>query len=117
MFGWRHDTTTEERAKLLARMTELLMFGLQTKSYEEFTVTFSNPCTAPDAIERKSRELYFQVSISPTCWYNVLAIYPVGGSPSAFLQGGGDDCGVLIAVLPGNGLTVCPHSIQRMGRD
>ena len=42
MLGWGRKAAIEKRAKLLARMTALILQGLQTKSYEQFIASFSN---------------------------------------------------------------------------
>jgi hypothetical protein len=69
MLGWGRNSAVEKRAKLLARMTTLIMRGLQTKTYEQFIASFSNPDGEPDASERQRHELHFQMRISPTCEY------------------------------------------------
>jgi hypothetical protein len=117
MFGSGRKAVVEERAKLLARMIALIIRGLQTKSYEQFVASFSNPGEEPDAFEQVNRELHFQMRISPTCWYDASASYD--GSPWVSLQGGGDDFGVLITVSPSAGITVGTNlsSGHRAGRD
>src|SRR5580698_7691660 len=105
MFGSGRKAVVEERAKLLARMIALIIRGLQTKSYEQFIAGFSNPGAEPDAFEQSSRELCFQMRISPTCWYDAMASYPLGERPHVVLQGGGDDFGVFLTVSPNAGIT------------
>ena len=59
MLGWGRNSAVEKRAKLLARMTTLIMRGLQTKTYEQFIASFSNPDGEPDASERQRHEFTF----------------------------------------------------------
>ena len=47
MLGWGRNSAVEKRAKRLARMTPLIMHGLQTKTYEQFIASFSNPAGSP----------------------------------------------------------------------
>ena len=98
MPSWARKAEVEERAKLLARMVPLIMHGLQTKSYEQFVASFSNPGAEPDAFERSNRELHFQMQISPACRYHASASYSPEQSPCVVLQGGDDDFGVVITV-------------------
>jgi hypothetical protein len=119
MLGWGRKAAVEKRAKLLARMVTLIMHGLKSKPYEQFVASFSNPGKEPDVFDQSNRELHFQMRISPTCWYDTTATYPLRESPWASLHGGGDDFGVLITVSPNAGITVGLHlgSGQRAGRD
>ena len=58
--------------------------------------------------------------ISPTCWYDAAASYPLFDEmPRVVLQGGGDDFGVFITGSPNAGITADLHlaSGQRAGRD
>jgi hypothetical protein len=96
MLGWGRKAAIEKRAKLLARMTALILHGLQTKSYEQFSASFSNPGWEPDTTERQRHELRFLLRISRTCEYYATACYPRDEPPWAFLQGDGDDFGVYI---------------------
>ncbi len=109
MFGWGRKASIDERAKLIARMVGLVIDGLRTKSYEQFVLSFSNPGAEPGEFERGNGELYFQMHISPTCWYNAIADYSgsVSQQPVVAIQGNGDDFGVFIiaGVEPGS-LTV-----------
>ena len=75
LFGWGRKAPIDERAKLIARMVGLVIDGLRTKSYEQFVLSFSNPGAEPGEFERGNGELYFQMRISPTCWYNATADY------------------------------------------
>src|SRR5579863_1736947 len=77
MFGWGRKGAVEKRAKLLARMVPLIVHGLQTQTYEQFVASFSNPGEEPVAIERSSGKLHFQMRISPNCWYDAAASYPL----------------------------------------
>jgi len=119
MFSWGRKGAVEKRAKLLARMITLVMHGLKSKPYEQFVASFSNPGEGPDVFDRSNRELHFQMRISPTCWYDATATYPLRESPWVSLHGGGDDLGVLITVSPNARITVGLHlaSGQRAGRD
>jgi hypothetical protein len=96
MLGWGRKAAIEMRAKLLARMTALILHGLQTKSYEQFSASFSNPGWEPDTTELQRHELRFLLRISRTCEYYATACYPRDEPPWAFLQGDGDDFGVYI---------------------
>lgn len=109
MLSWGRNSAVEKRAKLLARMTTLIMRGLQTKTYEQFIASFSNPDGEPDASERQRHELHFQMRISPTCEYYATACYPRDEPPWAFLQGDGDDFGVFINLSRSGEITVGLH--------
>jgi hypothetical protein len=106
LFGWGRKASIYERAKLIARMVGLIIDGLRTKSYEQFVLSFSNPGAEPDEFQRRNGELYFQMRISPTCWYNAIADYSGSASPQPLvgIQGMGDDFGVFISagVEPGS---------------
>jgi hypothetical protein len=106
LFGWGRKASIDERAKLIARMVGLIIDGLRTKSYEQFVLSFSNPDAEPDEFQRRNGELYFQMRISPRCWYNVVADYSgsVSPQPVVGIQGNGDDFGVFISadVEPGS---------------
>ena len=119
MFGGERKAAVDERAKLLARMVGLIVRGLQTKSYEQFIASFSNPGAEPDAFDRLSRDHSFQMRISLTCWYGASASFLVGEPPSVFIQGGGDDFGVFITAGAQSTIMVDLHlaSGQRAGRD
>ena len=109
MFGRGRKAPIDEHAKLIARMVGLVIDGLCTKTYEQFVLSFSNPGAEPGEFERGNGELYFQMRISPTCWYNAIADYSgsVSQQPVVAIQGNGDDFGIFIiaGVEPG-GLTV-----------
>jgi hypothetical protein len=96
LFRWR-ETIIDERAKKIARMVEFICHGLQTKNYDQFVSSFSNPENEPDASERDAGRLRFHMQFSPTCWYEAIAEYPTDGTPHFHLEGGGDDWGVLIS--------------------
>jgi hypothetical protein len=119
MLGWGHKAAVEERAKLLARMTALVLHGLQTKTYEQFIASFSNPGGEPDASERQSHKLHFLMRISPTCEYVATACYPRDEPSWAFLQGDGDDFGVFVTISHSADITVGLHlhSGESAGRD
>ena len=119
MLGWGRKAGAEERAKLLARMAALILHGLQTKTYERFIASFSNPGGEPDISERQSHKLHFLMRISPTCEYSATACYPRDEPPWAFLQGDGDDFGVFITLSQSGEITVGLHleSGETAGRD
>jgi hypothetical protein len=101
MFGWGRKIAVEKRAKQIARMVLLIVDGLQTKSYEQFVASFSNPGNVPSTLERGNRELSFQMRFSSACWYDAVVAYPRGpdetDEPHLYIQGGGDDWGVYIS--------------------
>jgi hypothetical protein len=119
MLGWGRNSAVEKRAKLLARMTALIMHGIKTKTYEQFIASFSNPGGEPDALERQSHILHFLMRISPTCEYYATARYPRDDPPWASLQGDGDDFGVFITISQSGEITVGLHleSGEVAGRD
>jgi hypothetical protein len=119
MFGGGRKAAVDKRAKLLPRMIGLIVHGLQTKSYEQFIASFSNPGSEPNAFDRLSRDHHFKMRILPTCWYDAFASCPLGESPSVLLQGGGDDFGVFIAADTQSAITVDLHLAkgQKAGRD
>jgi hypothetical protein len=119
MLGWGRNSAVEKRAKRLARMTPLIMHGLQTKTYEQFIASFSNPGREPDASERQRNELHILMRISPTCEYYATACYPRDEPPWAFLQGDGDDFGVFTTLSQSDEITVGLHlgSGETAGRD
>ena len=119
MLGWGRRAAVEERAKLLARMVALILRGLQTKTYEQFIASFSNPGGEPDALERQSHILHFLMRISPTCEYYATARYPRDDPPWASLQGDGDDFGVFMTLSQSGEITVGLHleSGETAGRD
>jgi hypothetical protein len=82
----------------MARMVVLICHSLRSKNYDEFAASFSNPAREPDPSERLGGQLRFQMRFSPTCWYDAVAQYPpTGGTPHFYMQGGGDDWGVVIS--------------------
>ena len=118
MLRWGRSVAVEKRAKLLARMVALIMHGLETKTYEQFIASFSNPGTEPDASERQRYELHFQMRIEPKCGYDGMACYLPSEPPWATLKGHGADFGVFITIF-GVGTTVDLHlnSGEKAGRD
>jgi len=119
MLGSESKAAADERAKLLVRMITLIVRGLQTKSYEQFIASFSNPGAEPDAFDRLSREHGFQMRISPTCWYDAMTSFRLGKTPSVYIQGGGDDFGVFITAGAQSACMVDLHLAegQRAGRE
>jgi hypothetical protein len=119
MFGRGRTAAVEKRAKLLARMSALILRGLQTKNYEQFIASFSNPGAEPDSSERQRHELRFLMQISLTSEYYATACYPRDDPPWAFLQGDGDDFGVFITLSQSGEITVGLHleSGETAGRD
>jgi hypothetical protein len=87
-------------------MVLLIVHGLQTKSYDDFVNSFSNPGNDPAPFERLQGRLKFKMQMSPTCWYDARVEYPFGGTPFFQIEGGGDDWGVLIS-----GNAIADHSI------
>jgi hypothetical protein len=128
LFPWRREPAVkervkrvDERAELIARMVMLIVHSLQTKSYEAFVESFSNPGNEPASVDRMNQQIRFQMRISPTCWYEAIAEYRRGDTPFFRIEGGGDDFGVLI-----NGDAIGEHRIgvdfwvptnSRSGRD
>ncbi len=112
-------TAVDRRAKRLARMVAVIVRGLETKSYEQFIASFSDPGSEPNTSDRSSRDHRFQIRISPTCWYDAFASFPTGESPSVLIQGAGDDFGVFIAADTQSPPTADLHVAlgQRAGRD
>ena len=98
MFGRERRTSIEQRARLMGRMVMLLTDGLCTKSYDQFVERFSNPGDEPDESERNARISRFAMRFSPTCWYEATASLYENAQPWILIEGGGDDCGVLISV-------------------
>ena len=99
LFRLRHRTAIRKRAQQIARMVTFISYNLQTKDYDRFVASFSNPWKKPDASERQARQLCFQMRFSPTCWYDAVTQYPNGpvGTPYFYIRGGGDDWGVVIS--------------------
>jgi hypothetical protein len=91
------ESVIDERAKQIGRMVMFIVHGLQTKSYDEFIESFSNPGAKPTLSERLKQELHFQMRISPTCWYDAVVEYPLDSTPHFYVEGSGDDWGVLIS--------------------
>ena len=99
LFRLRHRIAIRKRAQQIARMVTFISYNLQTKDYDLFVASFSNPWKKPDASERQARQLCFQMRFSPTCWYDAVTQYPNGpvGTPYFYIRGGGDDWGVVIS--------------------
>ena len=99
LFRLRHRTAIRKRAQQIARMVTFISYNLQTKDYDRFVASFSNPWKKPDASERQARQLCFQMRFSPTCWYDAVTQYPNGpvGTAYFYIRGGGDDWGVVIS--------------------
>jgi hypothetical protein len=120
MFGSERRTKLEARAKQIARMVMVIVHGLQTKSYDEFVQAFSNPGRQPATLERCNRQVWFELRISPTCWYEATADFSRRSDDYPFvnLHGRGDDFGVAISAGVGYStaeLRVPPG--QKIGRD
>jgi len=98
MFGQKRRAAIEQRAKLIARVVMLITDGLCTKSYDQFVESFSNPGEQPDDVARNARTAHFELHISQTCWYDATASFADETQPSMSIEGGGDDCGVLITL-------------------
>lgn len=98
MFGHKRSTAIKQRAKLMGRMVMLLIDGLCTKSYDQFVERYSNPGDEPDENSRNARISRFALRFSPTCWYEATASLAENAQPWIFIEGAGDDCGVVISV-------------------
>jgi hypothetical protein len=98
MFGSERRTAIKQRAKMMGRMVMLLTDGLCTKSYEQFVERYSNPGDEPDEAARNARISRFAMRFSPTCWYEATASLYENTQPWILIEGGGDDCGVVISV-------------------
>jgi hypothetical protein len=98
MFSDKRRDAIRQRAKLMGRMVMLLTDGLCTKSYDQFVERYSNPGDRPDEISRHARISRFEMRFSPTCWYDATASLAENAQPWILIEGGGDDCGVLISV-------------------
>src|SRR6516162_2168777 len=99
LFRLRHRIAIRKRAQQIARMVTFISYNLQTKDYDRFVASFSNPWKEPDASKRQACQLCFQMRFSPTCWYDAVTQYPNGpvGTPYFYIRGGGDDWGVVIS--------------------
>jgi hypothetical protein len=97
LFRSRRENVIEQRAKQIARMMTLIVHGLQTKSYDEFVESFSNPGSQLTALDRLNQQLRFRMRISLTCWYDAIIEYPPDGTPHFYIGGGGEEWGVLIS--------------------
>ncbi len=111
MFGSERRTAIKQRAKLIGRMVMLLTDSLCTKSYDQFVERYSNPGGAPDEDARNARISRFAMRFSPTCWYEATASLAENAQPWIFIEGAGDDCGVVISVrVPDDANVVsCPE--------
>ena len=98
MFGSERRTAIKQRAKMMGRMVMLLTDGLCTKSYEQFVERYSNSGDEPDEAARNARISRFAMRFSPTCWYEATASLYENAQPWILIEGGGDDCGVVISV-------------------
>jgi hypothetical protein len=98
MFANERRAAIKQRAKLMGRMVMLLTDGLCTKSYDRFVERFSNPGDEPDETARNARISRFAMRFSPTCWYQATASLYENAQPWILIEGGGDDCGVVISV-------------------
>jgi hypothetical protein len=98
MFGSERRTAIKQRARLMGRMVMLLTDSLCTKSYDQFVERYSNPGDAPDENARNARISRFAMRFSPTCWYEATASLAENAQAWIFIEGAGDDCGVVISV-------------------
>src|SRR6516225_8034605 len=53
LFRLRHRIAIRKRAQQIARMVTFISYNLQTKDYDRFVASFSNPWKKPDASERR----------------------------------------------------------------
>jgi hypothetical protein len=122
MFWHKRRNAIRQRAKLMGRMVMLLSDGLCTKSYDQFVESYSNPGDEPDETSRNARISRFQMHFSPSCWYEATASLYENAQPWISIEGGGDDCGVVINVrVPADAnMPFCPvvdlHVPRRMKR-
>jgi hypothetical protein len=98
MFGRKRRAAIKQRSKAMGRMVMLIIDGLSTKSYDQFVESFSNPGGVPDEVARNARMVSFELRFSSTCWYEATASFADETQPSIYIQGAGDDCGVLISL-------------------
>jgi hypothetical protein len=120
IFGLGRRLEVEARAKQIARMVMVIVHGLQTKSYDEFVESFSNPGNEPASLERLNRQVCFQLRISSTCWYDATADFGRRTDMHHFvsLHGRGDDFGVAISAGPGySAIELYLPPGQKAGRD
>lgn len=95
-FGSRLDAEAKDRASQVSQMILLIIQGLKTKTYDEFVAHYSRSHNAPDTFGRFDKEWAFQMTMSPTCWYEATIDYGSAEMPSMRMLGGGDDYGVFI---------------------
>ena len=120
MFGSGRRTRLEARTKQIARMVMVIVHGLQTKSYDQFVESFSNPGRQPATLERLNQQVCFRLQISTTCWYDAMADFSRRIEPHPFtnLHGGGDDFGVAISASAGYSIIELYVPLgQKKGRD
>jgi hypothetical protein len=122
LFGWGHKAAIEQRAQRVARMLFFIKHGMQTKTYDQFVASFSNPGDEPDVLKRYDRRARFTMNMSASCWYSAQVSFPHGpnGAGSITLRGGGDDFGVLITARPDDDLARVKLQLpldQKAGRE
>jgi hypothetical protein len=131
-FGRSSEAVVRDRADKVRILVAMISSNLYTMALADF-VAFYKTTTR---VEQHDSEIYFGVKLSPSCWYDVCAIYPQAeaawmgdllgpasddsGRPSLCILGGGDDYGVFInSVGPDSGASVELHVApgQRAGKD
>jgi hypothetical protein len=122
VFGWGRKVEVEERAKKVARMLFFIKHSMQTKTYDQFVASFSNPDDQPNVLKRYDHRAHFTMHMSESCWYNADVAYPHNGhgTGSVTLHGGGDDFGVFITAAPADDLASVDLHVafdEKAGRD
>lgn len=122
MFGWGRKAGITERAEKVARMLSFIKHSMQSKTYDQFVASFSNPGGEPDVLQRYDRRAHFIMHMSESCWYSADVAFPhqPAGIGSITLQGGGDDFGVFITATPADdrvGVELHLPFDQKAGRD
>jgi hypothetical protein len=122
VFGWGRKAEVEERAKKVARMLFFIKHSMQTKTYDQFVASFSNPDEEPDVLMRYDRTAHFTMHISESCWYSADIAFPhkPDGNGAVTLHGGGDDFGVFITAAPSDDRASVDLNLpfdQKAGRD
>jgi hypothetical protein len=124
-FGGTSGAAVRERAGKVRILVAMISSNLYSKTLPDF-VAFYKTTTR---VEQRDSEIYFGLKLSPSCWYDVCAIYPqaeptwmadlLGPAshdsprPSLSILGGGDDYGVFInSAGPDSGASVELHVAQ-----
>jgi hypothetical protein len=134
MFGFGSGSAiVRDRADKVRVLVAMISANLYTKPAAEFVEIYSRLTR----VEQRDSEIFFGVSISASCWYDVQATYPdpvpewmddlLGKpelsepqQPSLAVLGGGDDYGVFITVFRAEGgasIELHVPTGQRPGKD